>query len=266
MNIVRQTMLAPGHVDDLFLSPHPDDVCFSVGYLASRRAAGRLLTVFPGSYYRVEPGLRSPLNTDATTAERLGEDVAFGEACGLRSRFLKFNDAMARNQPVFGLQNVHRVTEAIQDRLCRSLVGPRVGVGAAVRPWLFCPVGIGGHVDHVAVLLVVLKNLQMLTRFYRVAFYEDLYYASFPEWRTTGLTAFFKLLNGQRVERVDFPLDEEGRATKLGLISHYRSQLTPEMTTIEAYAPAVPGPSMPHEAVWLFEVDIESMKASASLS
>jgi len=259
-------MLARGHADDLFLSPHPDDVCFSIGYLASRRAEGRLLTVFPGSYYRVEPGLRSPQNIRTTTAVRLGEDAAFGVACGLRPRFLKFNDAMARNQPVFGLQNVHQVVGVIQDRLCRSLVGSRGSEGAIVRPWLFCPVGIGGHVDHVAVLLVVLKNLQMLTRFYRVAFYEDLYYASFPKWRSTGLTAFFKLLNGQRLERVDFPLDEEGRASKLGLISLYRSQLTPEISTIEAYSPAVPGPSMPHEAVWLFEVDIESMKASASPS
>ena len=36
---------------DLYLSPHCDDICFSLGALAHRRQAGTLLTILPISGY-----------------------------------------------------------------------------------------------------------------------------------------------------------------------------------------------------------------------
>ena len=36
---------------DLYLSPHCDDICFSLGAMAHRRRAGTLLTILPISGY-----------------------------------------------------------------------------------------------------------------------------------------------------------------------------------------------------------------------
>lgn len=61
-----------------------------------------------------------------------------------------------------------------------------LGCTSTLRPWLFCPAGIGDHVDHVAVRTVIAGHLDALGHSYRVAFYEDLHYAADPEKRRLG--------------------------------------------------------------------------------
>src|SRR6266446_2841536 len=88
---------------DVYLSPHSDDVCFSLGALAHKRHGGVLLTVFPiAAYLAVRPGESRP-GSDRVTAIRMSEDIAFTAACGLRAEFLKIMGASLLGRRPFDL-------------------------------------------------------------------------------------------------------------------------------------------------------------------
>src|SRR5205814_6973835 len=93
--------------------------------------------------------------------------------------------------------NARRIEELLIGHLLR-LAAER---GQAARPWLFCPSGIGGHVDHVAIRLVIVQHYDRLAALYRLAFYEDLPYASQPRARLAGLSQLLRGLHGRSLRR-----------------------------------------------------------------
>lgn len=245
--------------EDIFLSPHPDDICFSLGHFAQKRQAGTLLCIFPVSCYRVGKVLRNSVHTRATTRKRLSEDAVFADLCGLVPGYLEFYDAMTRGQDSFDIRNVNEIANKIQVSLIHALLGPRIGQLPEPRPWLFCPSGIGGHVDHVATLLVIAKNLPLLRKYYRLAFYEDLPYASdLPKYQK-GLVILGQVLGDGMLKRYWFNLDQDAQKAKMGLIRVYDSQLTPEMNSMKVYTPAAMGCDSPHEALWLFQDEMHQL-------
>jgi hypothetical protein len=78
---------------DLYLSPHSDDICYSLGALAHRRKAGTLLTILPLSGYlpRRDEVPRPP--AEQVTRERMAEDARFAAPCNLQLRFLELGCA-----------------------------------------------------------------------------------------------------------------------------------------------------------------------------
>jgi hypothetical protein len=118
--------------------------------------------------------------------------------------------------------------------------------------FLFCPAGIGGHVDHVATMTIVAGALPELLRRYRVLFYEDLHYASDWRDRQVGLLRLFAAVRDRRGTRFVFNLGTDADA-KLGLIRLYRSQFAQLPGDCRRYSPAVDGAADTlHEAVWEF--------------
>ncbi|MGH7124432.1 MAG: hypothetical protein ACREFI_08680, partial [Stellaceae bacterium] len=136
--------------------------------------------------------------------------------------------------------------------LMQTLLGLAAEGRAAARPWLFCPAGIGGHVDHVAVLMVVARNLERLAPRYRIAFYEDLYYASDATVRGVGLERLFRALSGRSLDHHSFPL-ADGGAEKLKLLHLYPSQFDVMPRSIERFTPFAGAGTAPHEAIWTEE-------------
>jgi len=82
--------------------------------------------------------------------------------------------------------------------------------------------GIGGHVDHVTILRIVMKNYDALQAVYRIGFYEDLHYASNWRARVTGLARFRNL--GARLTPKRFMHLIGDAQHKLKLINLYKSQ------------------------------------------
>lgn len=242
--------LFQGDSRDIFLAPHCDDVCFSIGYIAWRRRTGTLLTVFSRSGYRAGLPYAQGNMLAEVTRLRADEDRSFANACNLRLVHLDFENAW----PPFSGGNTTENALRIKEALMSALLTPMGEHSSAMRPVLFCPMGIGLHVDHLAVRTVVLDNLDTLSRRYRVVFYEDLYYAAEPSRRQSGIKAFFSASGKLNWIRLWWPLEGHERL-KLYLADLYTSQMTPDMRTIKAFTPAVRPDMITHEAIWTQEID-----------
>jgi LmbE family N-acetylglucosaminyl deacetylase len=241
--------LLQGDSRDIFIAPHCDDVCFSIGYLAWRRQTGTLLTVFSRSGYRARLPYAQGRMFNEVSRLRAQEDRHFADACNLRLVHLDFENAWPPYPAVHPSENV----SCIEDILINELLTSLGGKSSTVRPALFCPMGIGLHVDHVGVRTVILKNLDTLSRHYRVVFYEDLYYAADPSRRQAGIREFFAASGKTNWTRLWWSLNKH-EAMKIELINLYKSQITPDMKTIKAFTPAVRPGMVAHEAIWTQEI------------
>ena len=221
---------------DVFLSPHSDDICFSLGALAHRRHAGIHLTLFPYVRYVAKPGLKKV--PGPVTALRMNEDVAFTTRCGLQPRFLPLADADLLGIPRYDRSSIEPCLARTESPLLEALADFSRHHREGPRPWLFCPMGIGGHMDHVATRMAVTRNLTGIARKYRVAFYEDLHYASEARVRLAGLADFRQDIPGTPMRRVKLPLGEEV-PLKLSLLQGYSSQFAEVPRDIGAFTPGL---------------------------
>lgn len=264
----------------VFLSPHHDDTCFSLGALTHRLQAGILLNVFSRSGHVARPDLApkelaslfangwpdaealgcSPRSEAAktwvnwVTQWRKDEDHAFAQACGLRRVQLDLPEAPLRAQDPFKGRSTVEDARNVEAALMAALndLAPK---DKAIRPWLFCPAGIGGHIDHLLVRNVVLQNTKDLRRLYRIAFYEDLHYASDRRKRWRGLADFRDAAKGLRLARIKLPIGDRAEE-KLRLVQLYASQLTPQLMDIASYSPPAFSRAGLHEAVWTVREDV----------
>src|ERR1700704_4348780 len=106
---------------DLYLSPHSDDICFSLGGLAHRRQRVMLLTILPISGYVPTHPDRAPPPADQGTATRMGEAARFAAACGLSARFLNLSDAPYLGHASRDLRWVEQNVERIEPALMKVL-------------------------------------------------------------------------------------------------------------------------------------------------
>lgn len=253
----------------VFLSPHHDDTCFSLGALTHRLQTGILLNVFSRSGHVARPDL-APEELAAPDVEALGqsprseaagawvswvsqlrkdEDRAFAEACGLRRVQLDLPEAPLRGQDPFKGQTTANDARHVEAALMAALtdLAPK---DKSIRPWLFCPAGIGGHIDHLLVRGAVLQRIGDLRRVFRIAFYEDLHYASDRRKRWRGLADLRDAAKGLGLARVKLPIGDRAEE-KLRLVRLYASQLTPQLMDIASYSPPALSRTGLHEAVWI---------------
>jgi hypothetical protein len=234
---------------DVYLQPHSDDICFSLGALAHHRHRGMMLTAFPKSgYVAARPGFNPP-PADVVTRTRIAEDQAFAAACGLDTRFLDVSCATLLGHRSRDLSWVEENALRIQQPLLNALHALGGGQGKQMRPWLFCPSGIGGHVDHVAIRMVVTREYEGLAALYRVAFYEDLPYASNKMARHVGLARLFEALPGIRLRRFAWEL-RDALPNKLFLMRLYPSQFREVPSDIGEYTQSSGIVGSAHEAIW----------------
>lgn len=230
---------------DVYLQPHSDDVCFSLGALARRRGGGMLLTVFPLSDYVAAPG-EAASSAETITATRKAEDEAFARGCGFALRSLGLPSSSLLGRAPFDLSGLAEATSRCSRALWDVLLAPPP---PAERPWLFCPAGVGGHVDHVAVFEAILARYAEIAARYRVAFYEDLHYASKSQLRRRGLTRLFERTPGLALRRSWHRLDADDVGQKLAAIRLYSSQFSAPPQDLKRFSPAAAS-RRPHEALW----------------
>lgn len=243
----------------VYLSPHHDDVCFSLGWTALSGPGGHLVTLFSRSNYtagsrclrRRAGGLlrllcRSGALVGHVSRLRAAEDRRFAERCRLVRHDLGLTDALLAGKPVWSAEAIEPEARRLGARLGHflpSLVEP-AGTGV-----LFVPMAIGGHRDHVVTAQAVLYAYPVLHPHFRILFYEDLHYASDRQARAEGLERFRRLAGFRELRRHVVDMEAAQFRAKLDLVALYASQHR-RPPAPDAYTPA--DDERPHEAYWEF--------------
>jgi hypothetical protein len=240
---------------DIYISPHLDDVCFSLAATATQRQGGHLLNVFTLSKH-ISASARLRHRAGLTAAEigrmRTQEDEAFAAQCKLARHDLGYGETSLLGLRHGDLTDIESDAALVEERLVGLLLdladkeGMRNGT-------LFCPMGIGGHRNHLAVLMAVLQSLSRLRPRFRILFYEDLHYASNRQTRTDGIARFCRLANTSTPQHFIVPLAPGQFADKMKLVALYASQLERQPPVAGYFTPGnvdVPGP---HEAFWAID-------------
>lgn len=106
---------------DIYLSPHSDDICFSLGALAKARAQGILLTVFPVSGCTAATHLDKASKTGKVTEMRMAEDAEFARHCKLTPGYLDFDDGPTAGFRAFDPAGRSAVARRVEASLIRCL-------------------------------------------------------------------------------------------------------------------------------------------------
>lgn len=222
-----------GHVTDLFLAPHYDDVALSCGgtvaALARRGAPPLVVTIFGG-----EPAVtdltafarwqheRWGTGEGDTVATRLDEERAAAVALGCATATLPFLDAIYRgeaylsDEALFG--TVGPADAALPAPIADALLALPALAGAdpaAVN--VFVPLAIGNHVDHQIVYAV---GRTLAVRGWRVRAYEDFPYAVLGDQTARRLAEVGDAIGTAATRSVAATL-----AQRVAAIGAYRSQL-----------------------------------------
>ena len=208
-------MLAPMN---LYLSPHHDDVCFSIGNLAAR-LGGEVWNLFTISRY-----VGADMDLPPEGPELVGHDP-------------------------FDLTDLAPEVDMLTARVVPRVLDLLPSDGDAEAASLYCPMGIGGHRNHVSTLLAVRGACEALSRRCAVFLYEDLHYASVPHVREAGLQRAARVFEGYGLSPIVKPLSAEEADRKMGWIGLYASQHT-HTPLARDFTPASGLDAGPHEIVW----------------
>jgi hypothetical protein len=236
---------------NVFLSPHCDDVCFSLGDFASQRG-GCLVTMFSRSEH---VGAPQSLPDDRqrriafVSALRRREDEAFAEAAGLDRRDLGLEEPSLLGFEAFDLQRLGPAIARTSATLTAALLDLLPSDADPQSTAVYCPIGIGGHRDHLSTLVAMRGAYPRLADRCTLCLYEDLHYASDAARREAGLRRVFDLFAGFALSSTAHVLDAEAAARKLGWIALYASQL-PYGVRAGEFIPASGLSSSLHEIVW----------------
>lgn len=236
-----------GDAGNIYLSPHHDDIAFSLGAWVARHPGGVVLNLFTRSDYVA--GAPQPRGADAATiAEvtdlRRREDEGFCDRFGLRRLDLGLEEPGLLGRRPFDTAGLGDDVAMLEPRLLASL-DDLLGAGPGRRR-LFCPAGIGGHVNHLATRAVVLGALDRLAGRAEVLFYEELPYAASARVRRAGLADLRLALGDRRLQRMAW----RAGAAKLQAINLYASQHRRPGRGLRRFSPGAWWPLGPHEAVW----------------
>jgi hypothetical protein len=235
----------------IYLAPHHDDVCFSVGELASQ-TGGALLNAFTISRYVAAP-VDLPDEPDAQVALisnlRRQEDLRFTGAAGLARHDLGLSEPPVLGLKPFDLSGIADEVRHLSARLIPLLLDLLPRGGDPRRAALYCPMGIGGHRNHLSMLLAVRGAYPALAQRCAIFLYEDLHYASNARARQQGLALVAKVFAGAELSPIVMALDPLATERKMRLVSLYASQHAqpPQLTDFTPASGLSPGP---HEIVW----------------
>ena len=234
----------------VYLSPHYDDVCFSLAHLACGQG-GKLVNLFTLSRY-VAVDMKLPADDSARTEIisrlRQQEDQLFTEAARLARHDLGLWEPALLGHGPFDLTNLEVEVAALSARLMPCILSmlperdPRTTS-------LYCPMGIGGHRNHLSTLLAVRRAYEELRHRCTVFLYEDLHYASVARARQEGVQRATRIFAGSLLSPTVLPINSDDAERKMRLISLYASQHAHAPRVVD-FTPASGIASGLHEIVW----------------
>lgn len=235
----------------IYLSPHHDDVCFSIGCLAGR-FGGDLVNLFTlSAYVAIDMDLPADGMARVAVVSRLRrqEDQRFVQAARLLRHDLRLREPPLIGYGPFDLTGLDVEVAALSAILMPYLLAMLPGDGDPGAARLYCPMGIGGHRNHLSTLLAVRRAYDALRRRCAVFLYEDLHYASDPPAREAGLRCAAQVFAGTKLSRIVLPLHSHEAERKMQWIGLYASQHN-RAPRLADYTPASGIASGPHEIIW----------------
>src|ERR1044072_2817307 len=148
----------------IYLSPHHDDVCFSIGHLAAQQG-GELVNLFTRSSYAAVP-----VRTDGQdripriTGLRRDEDRLFAEQTGLTRHDLGLDETSVIGRHSFDVSDLDGEIAILRQSLIGYLEDLLPEDAVYQNSTLFCPMGIGAHRNHVSTLLAIREAFDALSR------------------------------------------------------------------------------------------------------
>jgi hypothetical protein len=242
------TLQALAAASRIYLSPHYDDIAFSLGLVTRTLHGGTLVNLFTRSRNLPNAAIagEKAWSIDEISRMRDTEDAAFAASAGLARVNLGCEEPPVRGRHPKDLSGLDEDKAQVRAPLRDTLMA-----FAAAQPApraLFCPAAIGGHVNHLATMLTVAEMLGELRSHYQVYFYEDLPYASSFWRRQQGLARLSRTAGIGLTARHYLRLDDRA-AEKLELVNSYVSQQR-HPARMKRYTPAAPRPLARHEAFW----------------
>jgi len=229
----RDKMRDGGHVTDVFLAPHYDDVALSCGgtvaALAERGVPPLVVTIFGGepaatdltAFARWQHERWGTGETD-TVATRLDEERTAAAVLGCATATFPFLDAIYRgeayrsDEALFGA--VDPADVALPAQIADALLAlPALAAADPAAVNIFVPLAIGNHVDHQIVYAV---GRVLTARGWRVRAYEDFPYAVLGDETARRLAAVGDEIGVAETRSVAATL-----ARRVAAIGAYRSQL-----------------------------------------
>ncbi len=235
----------------VYLSPHLDDVCFSIGHRASR-LGGELVNLFTRSRWvaaKMDLPADDAARTDFVSRLRGEEDQRFAEAAELVRHDLGLREAPLVGHGPFDLTDLDADVSALSASLLPYLLAILPSDSGPDAASLYCPMGIGKHRDHIATLLAVREAYDALRHRCTVFLYEDLHYASGPHARDVGLQRAGEIFAGSRLQPIVEELQPQQAQRKMQWIGFYASQ-HPGPPRAADFTPASGMVTGLHEIVW----------------
>ncbi len=215
----------------VIFSPHADDAALSLGGLIQKQILKQpvtLLTIFGRSNYLRETAFHEDWRE--VTRQRMDEDRAFASAACLRWKFLDFPEAGLRLGPSF--ESIFSDKTSTETSVPVGLIVALKEVLDATNPkFLFVPLGLGRHHDHLIVRQLAgdLTNQRGIVTIY----YEDLPYAT--EYSDEGILEHVHTVDPElRQTCVQITAELE---SKLDALRLYGSQIgTEELKAVDDYS------------------------------
>jgi LmbE family N-acetylglucosaminyl deacetylase len=212
-------------ISTIFVSPHPDDICFS-SFLAATSPENierHIVTVFSRSRFWLHP-TRNTGDPNEISNIRRAEELRFAQMISATHHDLGYPDSSLRYShggPEYGTP---ALSDTIFESVYNSLKESVNGIGPANA--VYVPIGISRHVDH----LICRDAILRLPLSCPVVFYEDLPYIS--RYTDGEINAFVSSFGFQVSAQLLYA--EDGGRAKVAAIEIYKTQL--EGNTIELIA------------------------------
>ena len=246
------------------ISPHLDDVCFSVGHLLHRVTATEkiLLNIFTRSddvsnIPTVDrlADVKGKQRIEVISRMRDEEDNAYARALGFRKIDLGFEDADivagTEKDPGHYYGGIEEETNAVTERMSQVLGEILTDALDAV---VLCPLAVGRHRNHLVAFNAVVACSKPPE--VRVVFYEDLPYAATSSARQARLAELLPILAARGYARRAITMTAADLAVKHADARNYVSQMSDSNEHFVMRTPECPEM---HEAIWVQDAELPTL-------
>ena len=152
----------------IYLSPHYDDVAFSLS--SEIHENGIVLDVFTMSNY-VEN--EKCLDGNLTVSEvRKNEEIDFLKNNKLKYKIMDLQDSGMFGPP-FSRYHEIPINKKLEKELLKTI--QELNLKNKIDT-IFCPLGVGKHLDHLQLFLIIQRHYKELKNFFNVVFYAEIPY------------------------------------------------------------------------------------------
>lgn len=230
----------------VLLSPHRDDVAFSMSALAERPGAKLVVNLFTrSSYTALEKSTLSPSveRIERVSATRALEDRRYFDLICLEVVDFDGEEPSLRGRKSRDPAGIDDDAAQIRNRLV-ALLNDLASIHRHVT--LIAPAAMGGHVNHLAARRVAYDWFLVGPTDRSIGFFEDIPYAANWWTRRAGIESLKRFVGDRPLRRRTFEVGPR----KLDYVNFYASQHRAPVTRLSAFSPATLLPSKPHEAIW----------------